>query len=417
MLIILTTGVKAQEFTVGTPADNSVDNYSDNPDDSLGWLDSVDISLLTCGPGSEVWSLYGHTALRIDDRAHGQDLAVNWGIFSFGQDYFVLRFVFGLTDYQMGIFPMTDFLAEYSAQGRWVKQQRIRLTRDEKLRLLRAVDKNNRPENRTYRYNYFYDNCTTRARDMVLDQIGPSNVRLPQDTPHSTYRREIHALNEHHRWARFGNDLLLGAAADRDICRSQWEFLPGNLSSDFDITARKDIVTDRLSPTSKRGKVALVDSACWLIAPQVEVAADEPVTPRLVFALIGTVIVAVSALEFFRRKNFWWVDTLLMLLTGLPGLILLAMIFSQHPTVQINCQLLLLCPLHLCYVWRTSKRLRQGRTYWYCDLWALLLLLALVLQIWQTYAEGMGILALSLFIRRCIKFTQHELKKKTSDGK
>ena len=80
-------------------------------EEATEWLDSVDISLLTCGPGQEVWSYYGHTALRIQDKAHHSDVAVNWGMFSFRQSFFILRFVFGLTDYQIGIYPMSDFLA------------------------------------------------------------------------------------------------------------------------------------------------------------------------------------------------------------------------------------------------------------------------------------------------------------------
>ncbi len=67
-------------------------------------------------------------------------MAVNWGMFSFRQNFFILRFVFGLTDYQIGIYPMTDFLAEYAAEGRWVRQQRINLSRDEKLGILRSID-------------------------------------------------------------------------------------------------------------------------------------------------------------------------------------------------------------------------------------------------------------------------------------
>ena len=143
LLINLTTEVAAQDF-----------QRSQAPE----WLDSVDISLLTCGPGQEVWSYYGHTALRIEDKAHGNDLAVNWGMFSFNQDFFILRFVFGLTDYQIGIIPMSRFIEEYSYEGRWVKQQRLALTREEKWEIITAIDENNQEANRTYRYNFFYDN-------------------------------------------------------------------------------------------------------------------------------------------------------------------------------------------------------------------------------------------------------------------
>ena len=203
LLIILTTKASAQQT------------------EAPQWVDSVDISLLTCGPGQEVWSYYGHTALRIEDRAHGSDVAVNWGMFSFNQDFFVLRFVFGLTDYQIGIIPMDRFMAEYSYEGRWVRQQRLALTRNEKWNILTAVEKNNQEENRTYRYNFFYDNCTTRARNMIIDHLATNSTNFEIKTTLSTYREEIHRLNAHHRWARFGNDLLLGFRADRAINKQE----------------------------------------------------------------------------------------------------------------------------------------------------------------------------------------------------
>ena len=121
ILINLTTEVAAQDFSRDKDSDISVQNSRVN-EEATAWLDSVDISLLTCGPGQEVWSYYGHTALRIQNKAMGTDVAVNWGMFSFNQSCFVLRFVFGLTDYQIGIYPMSDFIAEYAHEGRWVRR-------------------------------------------------------------------------------------------------------------------------------------------------------------------------------------------------------------------------------------------------------------------------------------------------------
>ena len=110
-------------------------------------MDSVTVSLLTCGPGSEVWSLYGHTAIRIDDRRSGQDMVVNYGLFSFRQKYFIFRFVFGLTDYSMGITSMDNFIEEYSYEGRTVVQQDLNLSNKEKESFLRALYENALPQN------------------------------------------------------------------------------------------------------------------------------------------------------------------------------------------------------------------------------------------------------------------------------
>lgn len=385
ILTNLTTIVTAQDFPEGNVLDKSAQNNRADEEATV-WLDSVDISLLTCGPGEEVWSYYGHSALRIEDRAHGTDVAVNWGMFSFRQDYFVLRFVFGLTDYQIGIYPMTDFLAEYSSESRWVRQQHIRLSRSEKFEILKAIEENAKPENRTYRYNFFYDNCTTRARDMILSHLGKNATNFKNGDSNSTYRKEIHRWNENHRWARFGNDLLLGYPADLSIDKKEWEFLPENLMKDFDAEMRKD------------GK-KLVDGSSYLIAPQTEVAEAEPIVPKDVFWGILVVVLGLTIAEGISKKNFWWLDTILMTATGLPGLILLAMVFSQHPTVQVNFQLLILNPLNLLFVWQVTRKARKGEEHWYAHVWWMLAGLAIVLHFKQDYAEGMNILALSLLLR------------------
>lgn len=414
ILTNLTTNVTAQDFSGNQASEISVQNSRVN-EDATSWLDSVDISLLTCGPGNEVWSYYGHSALRIQDKMHGSDVAVNWGMFSFRQSFFILRFVFGLTDCQIGIYPMTDFMAEYSAEGRWVRQQRLHLSREEKLKVLHAIEENAQPENRTYRYNFFFDNCSTRAREMVITNIGYCNTNFKDTDAQATYREEIHKLNGNHRWARFGNDLLLGYLSDRDLTQREWEFLPDNLSKDFATEGRKDFINDTAGNAEvnhlirKDGYLMLVDSTCYLIPPTQKVAEAEVITPTLVFITLAVIIIALSVFEWKRKKNFWVLDAFLLILTGLPGLILFAMIFSQHPTVQINFQLLLLNPVNLIFAWKTISKMRKGKLYWYYEVWGWCLLVALLLQIWQSYAEGMSTLAFSLLMRYAIKSTLLDL--------
>ena len=415
LLIILTTGAQAQDLTTEYDVASSQTQQPSIDKQLPAWLDSVDISLLTCGPGQEVWSYYGHTALRIEDRAHGSDLAVNWGMFSFQQDYFILRFVFGMTDYQIGIFPMSRFIEEYTSEGRWVLQQRLALTREEKQKILTAIDENNKEENRTYRYNFFFDNCTTRARNMIISHLSTNTTDFKNVDAQSTYRTEIHRWNENHRWARFGNDLLLGYMADCPINKEEWEFLPKNLSDDFATEARKDTISpdeprvDVFTPKARY--IKFVDSTFYVVSPQAELTEAEAITPRMLFIALGAIILLFCAWELHKKRSTWWFDTILLTVTGLPGLILLAMVFSQHPTVQVNFQMLILNPLNLLFVWKVSKKMRKGKMHWYYNVWATLLLISLFMQIWQKYAEGMDILALSLLMRYAVKTTMFELKK------
>ena len=394
-------------------------------------MDSVEVSLLTCEPGTETWSQYGQTAVRWHDKQRGgMDVAINYGVFTPDAPYFVLRFILGLTDYQLGVVPFELFCAQYEYEKRAVCEQVLDLDNADKEAIFSALQVNMRPENVVYRYNYFYDNCTTRARNMIIDHLATNSTNFEIKTTLSTYREEIHRLNAHHRWARFGNDLLLGFRADRAINKQEWEFLPDNLSMDFAVEARKDTAQQPIPSTTVYPQepryIKLVDSTFYLISPKtVVMAADadkensqtgttitDVISPFVAATGILVIVILLSLTEWRRKRNFWWIDTALLVLTGLPGLILLAMVFSQHPTVQINFQTLILNPLNLIFVWSVTKKMRQHRVHWYYNVWAALIVVALFLQIWQDYAEGMDILALSLLVRVAVKSTQLDLRRK-----
>lgn len=362
---------------------------------ALADMDSVEISLLTCGPRPSVYSLYGHTAIRYRDFKRGTDLAVNYGMFSFSKPYFVLRFVFGLTDYEMGIEYFDDFASHYAPSGCGVRQQVLNLTPSEKLAIVEAIDRNYQPENRVYRYNYFYDNCTTRARDILVSHIQGKVNYQGAAVEGLTFRKMIHQYNETHRWARFGNDMLLGVKADMSTSRSEQQFLPEHLAEDF---AHATI-------TTPNGAVRqLVTSDTWILPHVNGVGSDGiPVSPLVCMVLIALVVVAATGIEMASGANLWWLDMLLMLVCGVCGLILLAMVFSQHPTVSLNLQILLLNPLALVAVYPATKALRKRRV----SMWTILLTVCLILMLAgslvQSYAEGMGFVALSLLLRNTYK--------------
>ena len=176
-------------------------------------LDSVRISLLTCAPGTEIYALFGHTAIRYENPSQKQDWVFNYGMFSFSEPNFVYRFVKGETDYRLGVVPFKYFEAEYAMRGSSVYQQVLNLTDEEKIKLVRLLEENYLPANRVYRYNYFYDNCTTRARDKIEESI-EGKVVYPDEGKPVTYRDIIHEYTAGSEWSEFGIDLCLGADAD-----------------------------------------------------------------------------------------------------------------------------------------------------------------------------------------------------------
>ena len=189
--------------------------------------DSIRLSLLTCAPGEEIYSLFGHTAIRYEDPVNGIDAVFNYGLFSFNTPNFILRFSLGETDYQLGATDYAHFAAEYAFDGRSVWQQTLNLSKEEKAELIRLLQENYLHENRVYRYNFFYDNCATRPRDKIEESIDGKVIypAEPQDGSLS-FRDIVHQYCKGHPWARFGIDLCIGSEADRPITQRQMMFAP-----------------------------------------------------------------------------------------------------------------------------------------------------------------------------------------------
>jgi hypothetical protein len=362
-------------------------------------MDNVRISLLTCQPHDEVYSIYGHTAIRYQDAARGTDLAINYGMFSFNKPYFILRFVFGLTDYEMGIEPFDAFCAQYASYGSGVYEQELNLTPEEKLAIVKAIDTNYEPQNRVYRYNYFYDNCTTRAREMIVNHLQARVNYTPEKIKGTSYRQIVHQCASQTPWIRFGNDMLLGVQADLIINRSQRQFLPANLMRDFE---------GAMLSNGTNTKRKLVLSSGWVVKPGVQTTSSAfPLSPTALMLVLAAIILGTTAIEAKLNTRFAWFDALWLLLCGLVGLLLFVMIFSQHPTVRINFQILFFCPYTLLYIYKALKKDKEKQFFKGIKIWCILIVLFFIGRFFQHYAEGIVFLALSLLIRYLYLLYRH----------
>ena len=362
-------------------------NYAETP------ADSIRVSLLTCSPHDEIYSLYGHTAIRYEDKASKTDIVVNYGMFSFKKPFFVARFVLGLTDYEMGIQDFNDFCYEYQYFGSQVTQQEINLTPEEKGQLLKALQ-DNYTNARVYRYNYFYNNCTTKARDIILKSINGKIEYKNAIDKSVSFRDLIHGCNANYSWASFGNDLLLGFKADMQTTREEQQFLPDNLMRDFG--QAKIVSADGSARPLVKNTEIIVKGNDYAIAGKTKV------TPQFVFITLLLLIAAIVVAEFKTKKRFLWVDISLLLASGLAGLILFVMLFSEHPTTSTNLQIFILCPLNLywaIYIIKNKRNERKLRKAW--TFLSIMLCIGLSGRLIQVYAEGMPLLALSLLLKNC----------------
>ena len=352
----------------------------------LEQFDSVEVSLLTCSPHEEIYSLYGHSAIRWHDLRDNKDIVFNWGVFDFRRPYFVLRFVFGLTDYELGAFPYDYFWPYYKQCGSSVMEQILNLTNEEKLHMYELLHENQKPENKVYRYNYFYDNCSTRPRDIVEKCVNGRIEYAQREDYTPSYRDMVHECVRNHPWAAFGNDMLLGVKADLKTTLREQEFLPENLMYDF--SGAQIYAGGEYRPLVKENRL--------LVPPGVQIIEqDFPLTPRE--CAWGLLIISIILLvfEWKRKKTFKYWDALLMLFQGLAGCVLFVMLFSQHPTTSTNLQILLLNPIPLYFI---PAILRRKPTRW----WRILCVMAILFvcgSFFQQYAEGMMIVALCLLLR------------------
>lgn len=309
---------------------------------SAGAQDRVRVSLLTCEPGTEIYALFGHTALRYEDPTRDIDWVFNYGVFSFNTPNFVYRFVKGETDYQLGIVPYRYFETEYALRGSSVYQQTLNLKPEEKLRLWQVLEENYLPQNRVYRYNFFYDNCTTRARDRI-EQCIDGKIEYPEARSGLSFRDIVHQYTDGHEWEEFGIDLCLGAEADRPISGREQMFAPFYMKE----AAEKAVI---VASDGTRRPLVLEETKIVDAKPE----PAEPVLPFSPFAagmilLLASIGIAAYYLHLRLIPHGWYV--FLFAVQGLAGCVIAFLFFcSVHPTVSSNWLLALLNPLPLFYL-------------------------------------------------------------------
>lgn len=361
--------------------------------------DSLEVSLLTCAPGHEVYRLYGHTALRVRNVARPTDYTYNFGWFSFDTPNFVMRFVLGRTDYSMAKESTALFAQSYLQDDAQVTAQVLALTPEEAhdvAQTLNAIIEQHDPEVReyvvpglngeqdrltlemphwTYRYNFLYDNCTTRALAAVQSALEKHGERLvfpdlKNDGALLTQRRMIHEFTAQSPWYEFGQDLLLGPEVDREFAREdlpKMNFLP--------IYAQKMWQSAKIQGADGKMRSLVVVESPLIPFTTSTHEVTLPLTPKVVFwgLLCLAVLLTVGEQRSLDRtvvtRRAWriWVgtfDTLFFVLTGLVGVVLTLLVgWSEHPAVGTNWLLTLFCPLWLLYVafyfWALRKQRRD----------------------------------------------------------
>ena len=309
------------------------------------FTDKAQVSVLTCGSGSELFESFGHTAIRVCDTSQQIDIVYNYGIFDFNTDYFYPKFASGRLLYMLDRSPFGSFMSEYAYYGRTVYEQVLNFSPQEKQTFLHLIEENYKPENRFYQYDFFQDNCATRVRDIIANSL--NNRSFPQSCYTKTdcgFRELFLPYTPNFSWWQLGIDIALGAAADKKASKWDYMYLPNDLMMQLDTT----ILTNTSAPLVEK-KYTLLEQTKVQSYPSL-------ISPDAVFWGLFLLVVLLTFAEWKTKKYFKWLDITLFSLVGIVSFLVFFLWFvSDHSATKGNWNMLWANPLFFYVLFRLQK--------------------------------------------------------------
>ena len=350
--------------------------------------------LLTCGPGTETYSIYGHSALRIVIPEKHTDTVYNWGVFDFNTSNFAWKFAKGRLDYMLFAESLKGFLQGYFFEQRFVYSQKINIDQFEMRKLVSLINENLKPENLKYRYDFFYDGCSTRIRDIIEKSVGEKLKYPPAETGNiPTFRDMVAKYQNPYPWLKFGVDLIMGSTADKKAVFRDRMFLPiemkNELSESFvnrsgkmiPLLQNPEVLVDFAAPPTKQK---------FLIAPP------------FIFTLVITLIMILAAL-IKSRKIIRLMDIIIYFVFSiLAALMIFFNFFTDHQQMKWNLNIIWLNPfIFVCLI---TLILNKAGTIWFRVVFFIsvaFLLLQFVLP--QDFNIAFSLMAIILLIRSSVR--------------
>lgn len=324
--------------------------------------DDLHISLLTVHPRDKaVYAIFGHTAIRIKSESGNMDYVYNYGYFDASKPHFIYHFVKGETDYVLGVDECNYFLYKYSLDNSYIEEQVLNLSQEEKKNVLHFLNQNALPENREYRYDYFFDNCTTRPRDIIENYL-QGKLNYPKQKAPTTLRTLVHECTRPYPWLEFGIDLVIGSGADSTICLRTEMFLPIKLMEALD---QSMVTTDSASYSLVKDKVILLQPTA-IDTKEGSSLFSSLFSPTNVTFAVLLLSIGISVAGYRRKRPFRGFDIALFAAAGIAGIIVCFISFiSTHPCTSGNYHTLWLHPLHLVAAICFSIKTLKSINYWY----------------------------------------------------
>ena len=362
--------------------------YSTAQSSSLS--ENAEISILTVGPGKLLNDAFGHNGIRVNDPLNNLDVVFNYGVYDFDAPNFYLKFAQGKLNYMIGVNYYSDFYQLYTYQNRTIREQTLNLTADEKKGLYAFLLNNYKPENRYYLYDFFYDNCATKMRDVMEDNVDQLIFPVPENLEQKTFRQLIHEHVERNSWGSFGIDLALGSVIDRNAAPDQYMFLPEYIHVFFAEAERADGT-----------KIVSESNMVYEAKPEGK-GIGFIFSPLVILSILSLLLIYMTHKDKKKGVRRRWIDLIVFGGTGLAGLILLLLWFAtDHTATANNYNLLWAFPLNLVFL---HLVLRTEPPAWFRRyLKFILILLVLLVFHWisgvQIYALGLIPILIALAFR------------------
>jgi hypothetical protein len=357
--------------------------------------ENSEVSILTIGPGTDLNDAFGHNGFRIHDEVNKVDIVYDYGRYDFNTPNFYLKFARGKLLYELGSANFEPFFSYYKSQNRWVKEQTLNLSYSEKQALFTFLQKNAKPENKKYKYDFFYDNCATKIRDVLIDVLG-DKLHYTEDHINEdyTFRQLIQKNVKANSWGSLGMDIAIGAVVDRKAKPIEYQFLPEyiNKGAENAIIKRGDI------------EVPLVVKSATLFNAEKQEDADSFFgSPLFVFGCLGLLIVFITYNDFKNKSRSRLTDAIIFFCSGIIGFLLLLLWFAtDHTATANNYNLLWAVPISLLFF---GSILRKEPKKWFKKyVFFLLLLLALLTIHWITGVQEFAIGLLPLLVALLIRY-------------
>ena len=303
--------------------------FSQQSNDTIAYL-------LTCGPGTETYSIYGHSAVRVVIPDVNFDVVYNWGVFDFNTKNFAWKFAKGRLDYMVIAESSRGFLQGYFLEKRYVYSQRINLSSREMRIFTSMINENLKPENASYRYDFFYDDCSTRIRDLIEKSVG-ENLKYPpvERGKNPSFRDMVGKYQNPYPWLKFGVDLIMGSTSDKEANFRNRMFLPVDMREELSKTLiRRD---DKMIPLLQN-PVTLIDFESPDVKPYILL------SPPFIFTLVLIVIMVLAALTK-SRKIIRWIDILIYSVFSILSVLMIFFnFFTDHLQMKMNFNMIWLNP-------------------------------------------------------------------------